>query len=177
MESKKLGELMVRVQAGDKESYRLLLQQLKPEVDRIIRSKISDPNTAEDISQAVFLKIHVSRQTYNPTHKFSSWINAITRNLMIDYFKKGGKEDTAFTKVDPNSDSRIEGKVESVSESALHVREALDRLDDKYSTILDLLGVQGLSIKEAATTLGVTEAAVKMRKKRAMDALKEELSS
>lgn len=175
MDSKKLSELMVQVQAGDKKAYHELLLLLKPDVERIIRSKIADPNMAEDLMQAAFLKIHVSRQTYDPKHKFSSWINAILRNLMIDFFKKGGKEETAFTKVDPSSDRRIEGREESVTEEAIQVRQALDRLDEKYKNILDLLGVQGLSIREAADTLGITEAAVKMRKKRAVEALKTEL--
>lgn len=177
MEAKKLGEWMVKAQAGDKVAYRKLLEALRPEIERIIRSKINDSFVVEDIAQAALLKIHVSRHTYKPEFKFSSWINAIVRNLMIDHFKKGGKEDTAFTHIDPRSDHRIEGKVDSESEDTIHIMHAMDRLDEKYKRVLELLGVQGLSIKEAAETLGITEAAVKMRKKRAIENLRDNLKA
>src|SRR5687768_8246194 len=79
---------------------------------RFIRSRVSDPATAEDILQDVFVKIQGRLDTLDNPAKIQSWIYRITRNAIIDYYRTR-KETTEVQESlpvePPENDTDLEG--------------------------------------------------------------------
>jgi len=55
---------------------------------KFILTRVKDADTANDILQEVFLKIHLKRATLSDKDKLVSWVYQITRNAIIDQFRK-----------------------------------------------------------------------------------------
>src|SRR5690349_12278626 len=59
-----------------------------------IRSKIKSREDAEDILQNVFIKISGNLNKLSEKEKLRSWIYAITRNSIIDYYRTNASQNT-----------------------------------------------------------------------------------
>lgn len=53
-----------------------------------IKTKISNEQQAKDILQDVFIKIHLRATSLKEEEKLTSWLYQITRNTIIDFYKK-----------------------------------------------------------------------------------------
>jgi len=58
------------------------------ELFNFINRKVKDNDTANDILQDIFIKIHLKLDTLTNQDKLTSWLYQITRNSILDYFKK-----------------------------------------------------------------------------------------
>ena len=54
---------------------------------QFLRSRVSDPATAEDILQDVFVKIHQRLGQLQDPAKLQSWIYLIARNTVTDHYR------------------------------------------------------------------------------------------
>ncbi|UYZ61279.1 sigma-70 family RNA polymerase sigma factor [Hymenobacter latericus] len=52
-----------------------------------IRRRVPDPDTAQDLLQDVFVKIHLKLPTLTHADRLASWVYQITRNRILDYHK------------------------------------------------------------------------------------------
>ena len=62
--------------------------EFKGELLGFIKSRINDSSIADDLLQEVFIKIHLKKDNLNDDTKLTSWIYQITRNKIIDYYRK-----------------------------------------------------------------------------------------
>jgi len=62
--------------------------EFKEELLGFIKSRINDSSIADDLLQEVFIKIHLKKDNLNDDTKLTSWIYQITRNKIIDYYRK-----------------------------------------------------------------------------------------
>src|SRR5207245_9823481 len=78
--------LMRATQAGDRESYALLLHELIPLLRRAVRRQraLLKPQDAEDLVQDILLSLHEARRSYDPARPFLPWLMAIVRNRLAD---------------------------------------------------------------------------------------------
>ncbi len=168
--SKRWSQLMVKTQQGDKESFRILLQEIKPSLTGFIKKKTTHAHDWEDIYQEVLMKIFAARHTYQPDLLFESWMFAIAKNTAIDHFRK----------MDRRKESGVEMIEEVAGGSFQHqgdVSLALKRVDEKLSPeqkrALSLVKIKGLSVKEAAKIENISTSALKVRVHRAYAVFKE----
>ena len=55
----------------------------------VINAKVRNIETAEDLAAEVFVKIHQKIETFDSEKAtLSTWIGSVTKNLVIDYFRK-----------------------------------------------------------------------------------------
>src|SRR5579863_1010667 len=80
--------LMRRMQDGDQDAFRVLLDDIGPSVTRFLRTRIADPNELEDVYQEVFMALYESRHTYEPERPFEPWLFAIARNVAADHARR-----------------------------------------------------------------------------------------
>src|SRR5712691_5660644 len=55
---------------------------------QFIRKRVPDNDTADDILQEVFLKIHLHIETLKDVKKLQGWIYQIARNAIADYYRE-----------------------------------------------------------------------------------------
>ncbi|MBO4402489.1 MAG: sigma-70 family RNA polymerase sigma factor, partial [Bacteroidales bacterium] len=78
---------------GEEEALEILIGRYQQKIFSYILTIVHDKDLAEDLFQDTFIKvIHTLRAgTYKEEGKFNQWIMRITRNLIIDYFRKSQK--------------------------------------------------------------------------------------
>ena len=76
-----------RVQAGDQEAYRELLNMIYPYVQFLVRKKVGGLIEVEDLTQECVLGVHKSLATFQPGKAFTPWLHAIVKFKICNYFR------------------------------------------------------------------------------------------
>jgi RNA polymerase sigma-70 factor (ECF subfamily) len=79
--------LMIAVQCDDASSFAELLNRNRTLVVNYLSRMVVNRAIAEELAQDVFIRVYRSRQTYEPTAKFSTWLYRITTNVALNYFR------------------------------------------------------------------------------------------
>ena len=168
---------MAAAQEGDADAYRRLLDELLPALRRLVRARIRDPETAEDVVQNTLLSIHRARHTYRPERSFGPWMRTIARNAMTDAFRERGRRgerEVAVELIEQFADEPVDPLRSDALDPEL--RQALDALPDSQREAVELVQLKGLSVAEAALEAGVTPGALKVRAHRGYVALRKMLA-
>jgi RNA polymerase sigma factor (sigma-70 family) len=79
---------MARAQAGDREAYRLLLEEIGPTVLGWLSRWLTDAEDLADVYQDTLVHLHRARHTYDPARAFEPWLFAIARNAAADHARR-----------------------------------------------------------------------------------------
>ncbi len=176
-----LVELMKAAQAGDTDAYVDLLTRIAPLIRRIVRRQRSflADEAIEDLVQDVLTSVHAVRATYDPARPFTPWLLAIVRNRLVDGARRHARVtaheiavddlDVTFSTGDANFRDEEYGDPEAL-------RRAIAALPAGQRQAIELLKLQGLSLKEASAASGTSVGALKVASHRAMAALKRMLN-
>jgi len=140
---------------------------------RFIYFRVKNHQEAEDLTQTVFLKAWKSIGKYKKQNNpFSSWLYAIARNTIIDYWKKK-KELNLDEGVSDilDSGSNVLQEIENESDFQ-QIMESIDILTEEQQEIIILKFIEDLSNKEISEILGKNEDAVRQIQSRALKSLK-----
>ncbi len=135
-----------------------------------IKARVSNREVAEDILQDVFVKIHQRSHQLKDSDKLASRVYQITRNSIIDFYRK---------KKSPSSDLEAVEERWDETESNLNpqfvkcLMPFVSKLPEKYQDALNKTVYGDLSQKEYAQELNLSYTAVKSRVQRARKKLKE----
>src|SRR5580658_9981731 len=80
-------QLMIRVQSNDASSFGDLLNRNRNLVVNYLSRMVVNRAIAEELAQDVFIRVYRSRQTYEPTAKFSTWLHRIATNVALNHFR------------------------------------------------------------------------------------------
>lgn len=166
---------MRRVAAGDDAALQHLFDRWKLPLLSYFYRSLGSRAEAEDLALEVFVRLHRAAPDYRPTARFSTFLFQIARNLMLNEVRRRRRKPAevlppeAFDYVAEEAVEQSRGLREL--EEVLQV--ALERLPEKLRTPLLLLHQQGLSYPEAATTLRMTENALRVTVFRARQKLRE----
>jgi RNA polymerase sigma-70 factor, ECF subfamily len=138
---------------------------------QFIRARVSDPATAEDILQDVFVKIQRRLGQLQDPDKLQSWIYLIARNAVIDHYRTR-KETVEVPETLPAQPAEDDPEIEGLKAS---FRRMIYSLPEPYRDALVLTELQGLTQKEMAERLGVSLSGAKSRVQRGREQLKEML--
>src|ERR1700730_2307954 len=137
-----------------------------------ILKRIPDEQSADDVLQETFLKIHTRIATLRDEEKLQSWMYQIARNAIADYYR----EQKAVVEL-PQS-LLVLAPDEPVSEDEVikdlipSVKAMLESLPDIYREALILTEYEGLTQRELAQRLGLSFSGAKSRVQRAKEKLK-----
>src|SRR5450631_4646360 len=85
-------ELMLRVREGDDTSFALLLERHRGPVVHFLYRMVQNQAVSEELAQEVFLRVYRSRETYEPTAKFTTWLFRIATHLALNSLRDGKNE-------------------------------------------------------------------------------------
>lgn len=80
-------ELMVLYQEGQEDAFNRLYRRYADRVYGYLRKRLRDPQAANDVFQASFLKLHRSREQFNSTFTFAPWLFTVVRSVLLDWHK------------------------------------------------------------------------------------------
>jgi len=171
-------QLIRRCLAGDAAAWEELVEQHHRRIYNICFRFAGSAADAQDLTQEVFVKMYRTLNTYNAERgAFITWVTAMTRNLLVDHFRRTKQErltdslDGAPSERDdamplseqirdvrPAPDARAETR--QLGEA---VHRALGRLSPDLREAVILRDLQDMDYKEIATVLKVPEGTVKSR--------------
>src|SRR5207253_11362046 len=77
-------QLMLDVQAGDEQSFALLLHRYRSPLVNFLYRMVRNREQAEDLAQEVFLRVYRAREDYVPSAKFTTWLFRIATNRALN---------------------------------------------------------------------------------------------
>ncbi len=141
------------------------------ELKRFIEKRIADTSVVEDILQEVFLKIHSRITTLKEETRLRSWIYQITRNTIIDHYRKR-KEPVELRDVLPDQLETPSEATNVIEQITPCIHSLIKSLPDHYREAVVLTEFQHLTRKEMGEMLGLSLPAVKARVRRGRQQLK-----
>jgi RNA polymerase sigma-70 factor (ECF subfamily) len=174
-------ELVRACQRGEPGALDELIRATYADVYALCRRMLSNPDEAADATQEVYLRVTRSVLGFRGESAFGTWLHRVTVNVCLTALRRRTKAQQAGAAAawtpfgvpgDPRSDqlaSDDPGPDEWVERADLAARceAALARLPEDARMVVVLRDVEGLSTKEVAKLLDLSENVVKVRLSRA----------
>ncbi len=144
------------------------------------------PADAEDVAQAVLLKLLARMRTfhYEPAQSFRAWLKTVTRHVLCDFLaerqREQGSGDSAIVRLLNSVEAREElvRHLEAEFDQEL-LEEALRRIQgrvaDQHWEVFRLTALEGLPGADAAARLGIPVSTVYMIKSRVQKLVRDEV--
>lgn len=84
-------KLLEAYQEGKTKAFNEFYKRRHQLIQAYIMSKVREPSISLDIFQQVFMKIHTNIHRFDTTKKAMPWVFTVTRNCIIDHFRKEKK--------------------------------------------------------------------------------------
>jgi RNA polymerase sigma-70 factor (ECF subfamily) len=170
--------LVRRCVAGDAAAWEEIVRTYNRRIYNICYRFAGSGDHAEDLTQEVFIKMYRTLSSYAPSKgAFVTWVTTITRNLLVDHFRKT-KQDRVTDSLDGAASDHEDGQPlsEQIQDQSAPpdahvssrevgevVHAALARLSPELREAVILRDLQDLDYREIATVLKVPEGTVKSR--------------
>ena len=186
-DGKNLADLdLEALRRGDRAEFARLVDATSAAIYRLVLKMLNDPQDAEDVLQETYLKALRALPSFEGRSSLSTWLHRIAVNEALMILRK--RRPVTPIEEEPADDEAVSEPVQIVDFSQLPEREllsgeaqrfldqAIQRLTPGLRSVFLFRDVEGLSIKETAEALNLTEMNVKTRLLRARLKLREELS-
>jgi len=167
-----------RCVAGDAAAWEDIVRGMNRRIYNICYRFSGSATDAEDLTQEVFIKIYRTLPSFNQEKaSFTTWVTTVTRNLLVDHFRKT-KNDRATDSIDDRGSEDDERQALSQQledqgpspETHMERREtrelvhaALQKLSPELREAVILRDLQDMDYREIALALKVPEGTVKSR--------------
>jgi RNA polymerase sigma-70 factor (ECF subfamily) len=180
-------DVIRRVIDGDVNAFEFLLKRYREHVLRIVSRHIPQ-HQVEETAQDVFVRVYQSLPTFGQKSGFKQWVSAIAVRTCHDFWRKHYRtREVPMSSLTEKHQEWLEKTVSDRSSESFFERGAqkeagelldwaLDRLSPSDRMVLELIYLEGLSVKETAELLGWSTANVKIRSFRSRSKLKKLLS-
>jgi RNA polymerase sigma-70 factor, ECF subfamily len=164
---------------GDKVAFGQLVEAYQTPVYNLAYRMLNNSGEAEEAAQEAFVRAYTRLESYDPTHKFSTWLLSITSNYCIDQLRKRRALLLSIDEPLPphpalHSDGAKGPEAQAVmGEQQALVQSLLSELQPEYRQAVVLRYWYELSYEEIAETMETTVSAIKSRLFRARRQLAE----
>ena len=169
--------LMSLVSKGDDIAFEELVQRHMKRAIRTAQAVVGNPADADEIAQEAFLLVWNKAETFDPTRsRFSTWMYRIIVNRALDMTRR---RRIADGEPDPETPSDAQTPLEELiqTEEGEIVKNAVAGLNQRQRTAVALFHFEGLSVRDCADAMDVSEAAVESLLSRARASLRNRLST
>lgn len=188
LETQAMSLSLEAIKAGDRAEFARMVDLYSNQIYRMALKMLNDPQDAEDVLQETFIKALRSISTFEGRASFSTWLYRIAVNEALMILRKR-RQDTVSIDEQPEDEEGESEPIQIVDwcclpenelmggESRKFLDQAVQRLSPALRSVFVLRDVEGLSVRDTAEALGISEAAVKTRLLRARLRLREDLSA
>lgn len=181
------GFSLAALQIGDKAEFARVVDTYYEMIYRLAIRMLNNPQDAEDVLQETFIKAYRNFKNFDGRSSVSTWLYRIATNEALMFLRRHRPDTTSIDDTREN-DEGLERPTYIVdwcclpeeelmsAEAQAHLDEAVESLPPNLRVVFILRDIHGLSTRETAEVLNLSEMAVKTRLSRARFKLRELLS-
>jgi RNA polymerase sigma-70 factor, ECF subfamily len=180
-------DVMLRVKAGDDSAFEYLVQKYRRAMVSYMFRMAHNSAAAEDLAQEAFLRVYRSRQSYEASAKFTTWLYRIATNLAVNHARDTRHErpenvvsldekdeETGQSMDVPDKSLTAEEKIVR-RERMSAIRERVHALPERQRVAVLMHKYQQMDYKQISEVLKLSESATKSLLFRAYETLREQL--
>jgi RNA polymerase sigma-70 factor (ECF subfamily) len=180
-------DIMLRVAKGDDAAFNYLVDKFRRPIVSFMYRTTHNQATAEELAQEVFLRVYRSRESYEASAKFTTWLYRIATNLAVNN-ARDTKHERAENQVSLDEPDEESGSTMDVADTRLSVeqqllrterltaiRKVVEALPERQRMAVLMHKYQNMDYKEIAEVLKLSESATKSLLFRAYESLRESL--
>ena len=165
---------------GSQKAYSELMSLYWDRIENFFSLKLTSKEDVEDLAIATFSKAFDKLDSYNDSFAFSTWIQTIANNTLIDFFRKNKQKTISIDeeKKDDESpgidlvDSSLDPEGDMIQkQKKKHIASLVHRLKPHYRELIIMRYLDELSYAEIAHKLDMPLGSVKAKLFRARDIL------
>jgi RNA polymerase sigma-70 factor (ECF subfamily) len=180
-------QIMLRVKAGDDSAFDYLVQKYRRPMLNFMFRMAHNSAAAEDMAQEVFLRVYRSREKYEASAKFTTWLYRIASNLAVNHARDTRHErpentvsldepdqDTGLT-MDVADDSLTAEEAIVRRERLAAIRQRVQALPERQRMAVIMHKYQQMDYRQIGEILKLSESAIKSLLFRAYETLRGQL--
>jgi len=180
-------EIMLQVKAGDDSAFAYLVQKYRRPMVNFMYRMAHNAAGAEDLAQEVFLRVYRSRETYEASAKFTTWLYRIATNLAVNHARdtRHERSENTVSLDEPDKESGhtldLPDGTPSAEENLVQrerlaaIRQRVQSLPERQRIAVVMHKYQQMDYRQIADVLKLSESATKSLLFRAYEALREQL--
>ena len=180
-------QVMLRVKAGDQSAFDYLVQKYRRPLVSFMYRMARNSAAAEDLAQEVFLRVYRSRESYEASAKFTTWLYRIATNLAVNYARdtRHHRPEATVSLDEPDEDTGATLELPDAAltaeqamlrrERLLAIRRKVESLPERQRLAVVMHKYQQMDYKQIAEVLKLSESATKSLLFRAYETLREQL--
>lgn len=183
--------LMDAFRQGDAAAFELLVSRHSRGLFNYLLRSVHNQARAEELLQEVLVRVIRSKDRYQRSAKFTTWVYTIARNISVDESRRARFRDHESLDAPRRGRPHEEGRTmlaampadqvptdEGADAPRLRERlsHAIDELPDDQREVFLMRQVAGLSFREIGEAVGAPENTVKSRMRYALEKLRNDLA-
>ena len=162
--------LMERYVDGEAGAFDELFRRYEQRSYAFFLRRTRSDDRAKDLYQELFLRVHRSRSSYDPSRPFAPWFFKIASRLLVDDVRRAFRSREVSLQED--AAPWVEADAEALVGNAECAQRALAHLSAQERYVLVSAKVEGVGYPELADELGKSVDAIKKLASRAMQRIR-----
>ena len=180
-------QIMLRVKDGDDSAFEYLVQKYRRPMLSFMYRMARNSAVAEDLAQEVFLRVYRSREKYEASAKFTTWLYRIASNLAVNHARdtRHQRPENTVSLDEPDQESGLTMDLPDNSltaeesivrrERLAAIRQRVEALPERQKMALIMHKYQQMDYRQIAEVLKLSESAIKSLLFRAYETLRVQL--
>ena len=182
-------EFMLRVKAGDETAFAYLVQKYRRPMVSFMYRMARNAAAAEDLAQEVFLRVYRSRESYEASAKFTTWLYRIATNLAVNH-ARDTRHERAENRASLDEPDEETGRTIDIADGSATaeeqilkrermaaIRQRVQALPERQRLAVIMHKYQQMDYRQIAEVLKLSESATKSLLFRAYETLRTQLKA
>lgn len=169
-------ELVKKLKEGDSFAFEVLFYKYRNKVKGFATKMVPSQIDPEETVQEVFIKLWLKKEMIDPEKDFQSYLFSIAKNLILDHLKSAVNRKLYFVdehfQQDILSDESLDGTVPVDFEE--QILSLIEQIPERRREIFRLSRFEGMTYKQIAERLNITENTVDSQIRNALAFLRKE---
>jgi RNA polymerase sigma-70 factor (ECF subfamily) len=183
------GTIITKIREGDREAYRLLVDNHRDRVFGILVRMTADRDLAAELTQEAFVKAYLKLESFRGDSSFGTWVVQIAIHAARDVFRRHRRdklhgvvsleeflEQSAVRQIPADRNQRDALSQLQLNETGDRLEKEIDALPAPYREVFVLKHVEGWSFERISETTGDSVGSLKVRAHRARRMLRDALT-
>jgi len=169
-------ELLEKLKEGDTFAFEVLFYKYRNKIKGFATKLVPTQIDPDEIVQEVFVKIWLKKESIDPEKNFQSYLFSIAKNLVLDHLKSAVNRKLYFVEEHFQQDliAEKDAEIQFSADTEERMLSLIQQIPERRREIFCLSRFDGLSYKQIAKRLNITENTVDSQIRNSLTFLRKE---